>query len=93
MGYIQEEMNRMNVDVIRSFILSGTENFSDQVHPYEQTLERESEPIYQRLEKLYPDAKELDKAMNDLSRALSAYENVYMEMGMKAGARLVAQLL
>jgi hypothetical protein len=45
------------------------------------------------LESLYPNETELDKAAADLSKALTAYEYVYMELGMKAGARLLHQLL
>ena len=50
-------------------------------------------PIYKRLERTYPDETELDNAVADLSQALTVHDDVYMELGMKAGARLLYQLL
>ena len=83
----------MNRHQLRSFLLYGTDDFGEEVQPYRERLKSESDPIYRRLESLYPDETELDKAAADLSQALTAYEYVYMELGMKAGARLLHQLL
>lgn len=46
-----------------------------------------------RLYELYPIEDEQNKATADLAQALIVYEAVYMEIGMKAGARLLFQLL
>ena len=35
----------------------------------------------------------ISSANADVSKAVTAYGNVYMEIGMKAGARLLSQLL
>jgi len=91
--YIKDAFGRMNLRQIRSFFLYGTDDFAEEARPYRDTLKKGSDPIYKRLESLYPDGPELDKATGDLSQALTAYEYVYMELGMKAGARLLYQLL
>lgn len=92
-NYIKDAFARMNLQQNISFLLFGTDDFAEETHPYREVLTQNSDPIYKRLESIYPDGPELDKATADLSLALSAYEHVYMEIGMKAGARLVHQLL
>lgn len=91
--YIKDAFGRMNLRQIRSFLLYGTDDFAEEVQPYRDRLKENSNPIYRRLESIYPDGAELDKAAADLSQALTAYEYVYMELGMKAGARLLYHLL
>lgn len=91
--YIKETFDRMDLRQIRSFLLYGTDDFAEETHPYREKLKENSKPIYKRLESIYPDETELDKAAADLSQALTAYEYVYRELGMKAGARLLHQLL
>jgi hypothetical protein len=93
MDYIKDAYARMDLSKFRSFLLYGQEDFSEDVTPYRETLNHSCDPIYKRLETLYPDSKEFDRASADLSDALTAYQNVYMELGMKAGARLIYQLL
>ncbi|MDL2218692.1 hypothetical protein LJC27_08580 [Christensenellaceae bacterium OttesenSCG-928-M15] len=93
MDYIKEAFGRMNLQQMISFLLFGTDDFAEETHPYRDRLKRNSDPIYRRLESIYPDEAELDKAAADLSQALTAYEHIYMELGMKAGARLLHQLL
>lgn len=90
---IKDIFERMDMPQLRSFLLYGVEDFAEEAQPYHEALKAGSEPIYKRLENLYPDETELDNAAADLSQALTAYEYVYMELGMKAGARLIYQLL
>jgi len=93
MDYINDALARVNLYQICSFLLSGVECGEDEVFSYADTLKKDSDPIYRRLDVLCPDATERDRASADLSQALAAYESVYMELGMKAGARLIHQLL
>ncbi len=93
MDYIKEAFGRMNLWQLRSFLLYGTDDFAEGTQPYRDTLKKESDPIYRRLESIYPDGPERDEATADLSQALTAYEYVHMELGMKAGARLLYHLL
>jgi len=93
MDFIKDAFARMNLRQLRSFLLYGTDDFAEETYPYRDTLKTGSDPIYKRLESLCPDGPERDEAAADLSQALTAYEHVYMELGMKAGARLLHQLL
>lgn len=92
-NYIKDAFARMDLQQTISFLLFGSEDFAEETHPYWDVLKNSSDPIYKRLESIYPDGIELDRATADLSLAISAHEHVYMEIGMKAGARLVHQLL
>lgn len=93
MDYIKDTFSRMDLHHIQQFLLYGAEDYVTDTRPYAERLKAESNAIYRRLENLYPDRTELDEAAADLSQALTAYETVYMEIGMKAGARLIFQLL
>jgi len=92
-GFIKDMFARMNLQQIREFLLCGAEDEHVVFETYDIWLKRESEPIYNRISNLYPDEAENDRAANDLSQALSAHDAIYMELGMKAGARLIYQLL
>ena len=94
MDYIQEAFARMNLSQIHNFILCGAGDVGEnQQPPYKDRLKDATTPIYNRLREIYPDDADWQKADRELTDALSEYEQVYMELGMKAGARLVHQLL
>ena len=93
MGYIKEAIERTNLQDIREFLLHGAEECTHRSEPYEAWLIKECDPIYKRLEALYPTEDNREQADADLSQALSAYQSVYMEVGMKIGAKLLYQLL
>ena len=93
MNYIKDTFTRMDLQQIRQFLLQGTENLSYENQTYHDRLTQGSDPIYNRLKEIYPKQAEFDRAASDLSTALTTHENVYMELGMKAEARLVYQLL
>ena len=91
--YIKEAIARTNIQDIREFLLEGVEEYTYRDKPYDIWIKKECDPIYKRLEALYPDGDKRDEAAAELSQALTAYQSVYMEVGMKAGARLIYQLL
>lgn len=90
---IQKVFKRANLHQLRAFLLTGSESTEIQEETYSERLRQECAPIYNRLENMYVEPKELDQAMSDLSQAFTAYEEVYVEIGMKAGARLTTELL
>jgi len=92
MSYINDAFARMNLHQISNFLL-GIEDDTNNILPYQDTLRKGCDPIYKRLDILCPDETERNKAAAELSQALDAYEYVYMELGMKTGARLIHQLL
>ena len=93
MDYKESIFERIDLQQIRAFLLYGAENNGVEKRTYREKLKTESSPIYKRLKDIYEDKNELDKAVADLSQALTAYEEVYTEIGMKFGARIVLQLL
>jgi hypothetical protein len=45
------------------------------------------------LERTYADGEERDAAFDELTQTLTTYQDVYFELGIKTGARLLYQLL
>lgn len=93
MDFIKDAFTRMDLGSTRQFLLYGADEFDYVNQPYMDRLKTGSDPIHARLKNLYANKPELDEAIADLTFALDAYESVYMELGMKAGARLLYQLL
>ena len=95
MDYIKKIFSRMTLQEVRNFILQGQDIFAENhiTIPYKEYLKNESEPIHDRLRSLYPDEEQFNTATADLYKAMNAQEIVYTELGMKAGARLIYQLL
>ena len=60
---------------------------------YSARLRNASDPVYNRINNLYPYIRERDTATDEVTAVISAYQEVYMEIGMKAGARLLYQLM
>ena len=93
-NYIDAAFARADLRHIRSFILQGAEDINpDNELPYKARLETCSDAIDERLKALYPNREDYDKAYNDLSTALTVHTDVFTEIGMKLGARLLYQLL
>ena len=92
-NYIDYTFARMDIKEIRSFLIDGLDEFDQNSDTYVERLKKGSDPLYKRMEAMYTNEEELGKANADISKAVTAYESVYMELGMKAGARLVHQLL
>ena len=84
---------RMDLQEVREFFLTGNNPSAPKTEPYNTRLRNGTDPIYKRLENDYADRNERETATSELANALIAYSDVYMEIGMKAGARLVYQLL
>ena len=91
-NFIKQAFARMNLEQLRALILSGTEDLIPQCESYAVRLTNASDPIYARINSLYT-KHELTDATNEISKAVNTFQEVYFEIGMKAGARLVHQLL
>jgi len=91
-AFIKDIFARLDLQHIREFLLYGVQACQMETENYHTRLKKDSDPIYNRLESLYQDETERDKAANDLGLAFASQNAVYFEMGMKAGARLALQL-
>ena len=90
---ISEIFARTDIEQVMAFILYGAENSSISTESYNTRINKATRPIVNRLNEIYANADDKDNAQSDLSQALAIYQNVYMEIGMKAGAKLLYQLL
>jgi len=89
----KEIFDRMNLQHIRNYIFGNTAADIYDI-TYVQHLKEGSRLIKERLKTIYKnDERELDDAMGEYTAAITAYSEVYAEIGMKAGARLLYQLL
>ena len=94
---ITKTFERMDLPRIREYLQYGASEHVLEPEAYEAyntRLKRAGEGIYARINGLYTEnSDEHTEAINDLTEVLAAHGEVYMEIGMKAGARLIYQLL
>ena len=90
-------LERANLQELRSLLLEGMDlsdsgNTRD-LRSYAQRIQEAETPAYELLESLIPNGDELDNAVILFSGALCSTRDVYMELGLRMGARLMAELL
>ncbi len=92
--YIQQIFDRTDLQVLRGLLIDGIgdQDAIDQ-RSYQQRLDESSAPMQQYLSSTCPDEEKRDAAFGDISQALTAHQDVYFEIGLKCGARLLYQLL
>lgn len=92
---INEIFERMNLKQFVVFLLTGVGDSVEDIdrRTYQVKLSEDSKNLFNRLENLYSDHDELEKALSDVYDTTVAHDEVYTEIGMKAGARLIYQLL
>ena len=91
--YITASFKRMELPQIREFLLGDSMYRKLDNTPYKVRLEQTHAPIYKRITENYKSSSERTVAENELADALNAQKEVYMEIGMKAGARMIYHLL
>jgi hypothetical protein len=91
--YIAATFAKMDLQKICGFLLDDTSESTSDDTPYKVKLEQTHAPIYKRVTDIYKDASERTDAEDELADALNAQRDVYLEIGMKAGARLIYALL
>ena len=92
--HIKQIFERADIQQIRELLTGGIElGGSPEKRSYADRLESGSVYIVKRLRKHSKDEQEFSDMYDDFSKAMIAYANVFLEIGMKIGARLMAQLL
>jgi hypothetical protein len=87
-------LGRIDIQLFCSYLLNGVGEPGEQdARTYKQRIQEDERPIYELLEQLFPDENELEKAADRLRLALEANQEVFLELGMKAGAQFLLQLL
>jgi hypothetical protein len=91
--YVNDIFKRANLQQIRSFLLGGAEITDIDVLSYHKRLDDGCKGIEAILDSLNLPQEQYNKAFNGLASALGTYEEVYTEIGMKVGAKIVRQLM
>ena len=89
----KEIFKRMNLQQLRAFILEGIDSAEMYDCTYDERLQKGDAPMIKRLRGIYKDENEFSDAVDDFYHAQIANSEVYTEIGMKAVARLLVQLL
>lgn len=89
----EEIFKRMDLQQIRAFILDGLDTAEIYNCTYSERLNKGNELITERLKSIYRDENEFSDAMEEFYNAQTVNSEIYTEIGIKAGARLMFQLL
>ena len=91
---LKEIMGRTDIRAVSSYLLNGIGEPGElDTRPYQQRVEEDESLIFQCLQKLCPNEDKLSEVADLLNTALTTSQEVYFEVGIKAGARLSSQLL
>lgn len=85
MGYIEDIFYRANLQQIRGFLLDGTGPLFVHSENYKTRLDNAYIKYRDTLLKLFPDMEEDSELISDFTSAITACEEVYMEIGIKVG--------
>lgn len=91
--YIKQIFERADLQQVREFLICGLDPLEPDKRTYAQRLEDSSINILNTLKRTSNEDDELDRAGCYLGDATETYRDVFLEIGMKAGARLMFQLL
>lgn len=97
MRNFKEIVCRVNIQEIRSFMLDGIDLSTWREKPiedsYEDRLRKGEAPLWDFLERFYPDGDKRDEVYDLICKALLANQEVYTELGIRLGANLIFELL
>jgi len=94
MEFTKQVLKRASLSEYRAFLLNDDDGDVRDYEPYDKALQESCKPIYDRLATIYEkDSINHDNAISDLHDALKAHESVFIEIGMKIGARIISSLL
>ena len=93
MSYVDAIFERLNLQHIREFLLHGVECVEISQSDYKQRIEEAWKPMDEVIKTNFPDTEGYEKVTDKVQGYASATQDVYMEIGIKCGAALAAQLL
>ena len=92
MDYIDKIFARLNLQQIQSFLPHGTELNAIDPKDYKSRIDEAWRPLEKTLKEKFPEQEEYEKIVWEVYAYASAAEDVHMELGLKCGAVLEAQL-
>ena len=84
-------LERANLECFRDFLLDGDGGCIEQC-AYEKTLREIRDPLIKELRKTYHTIESYESIESLLIRMLTNYQNIFFDIGMKAGATLQREL-
>ena len=91
MGIAENCLSRADIGEIREFILYGTERSTPEDNSYEKRLKEVWKPIDVWLSTVCPEANAREAAEVMLYAYAGAVEEIYTEIGLRAGIRLMSK--
>lgn len=89
MNYFDDVMKRANVMQLRAFLLDGAELQKVESRSYEERLDS----AYKLLGKHYTFSEGYSEDDDEVIEALAIFQDVYTELGLRAGAKIALELL
>ena len=93
MSYITEIFDRADLQQIREFLINGVECVEVSAKSYKQRISETEKPAIEMIMAKFPEESEHLKITGEVYAYASAMQEVYMEIGLRCGAVLTAQLL
>jgi len=93
MSYITDIFERLDLQQIREFLLHGVECVEVSDKSYKQRLDSAGDIAFKSIHKKFPEEADHIEVKNDMHHYAGAMQDVYMEIGIVCGARLMAELL
>jgi|GEM_PF-1595734 len=90
-------IQRANIQELHSLFLEGIDLADYKAEPdpktYEERIRKGEKPLMEFIENLYSDGSVRDAVFDLLSNALLINQEVYTEIGMRVGAKVICELL
>jgi len=93
MNHIDEIFQRLNLQQIQSFLLSGEELVEISHKDYKSRLEEAWKSLAAVLKQKFPEREDYENIAGEVFAYASVTEEVSIEIGMRCGAVLAMQLL
>ena len=93
MGISDECFRRTDIGELRDFLLYGTERLTPEFGSFEERLKEAWQPLQKWLESNYTQTEEREDITTLIYIYSGVVQDVYMEIGLKAGIRLMNQAL
>ena len=93
--YVKEIFERIEMQQITEFMRHGVEciEIEEQTKTYTQQIDTANRIIDERIRSTFPNWKEHEEIINLFDENILQIKKVYIEIGIKCGARLAYQLL
>ena len=93
MSYISEMLRRANLQELREFLKTGCEVAKYDTRPYQEREKAAFEKVRAALRGKIHDPQELEEASNAVMEYAGVAEDIYMELGLRCGFILAAQVM